>query len=88
VRHFNFVSAIDRPGGALFLVNAQHIAEIGRAVTENGEVLAYALLQQAEHQCFRQRALDELGQTHGQCLLKAVRLGDRTCARTHARKRV
>ena len=66
VRHLDFIAAIDGAGCALLLIEAQHIAEIGRAVTEDGEVFAHALPQQAQHQCFRQRALDELRQTGSQ----------------------
>jgi hypothetical protein len=54
MRHLDLIAAIDRSGCALFLINAQHIAEIGRAVTEYREVLANALLEQSQDQGFRQ----------------------------------
>ena len=74
VRHLHFVAAIDGAGYAFFLVDAQHFAEIGRAVAEDGEILAHALLEQTEHQRFGQRAFDQLRQSaFGQRLLRCRR---------------
>ncbi len=53
MRHLDLVAAIEGAGDALFFIDAQHVAEIGRAVTEDREIFRDALLQQAEHQRFR-----------------------------------
>ena len=86
MRHFDLVAAVDRAGNALFLVNAQHIAEIGRAVAENSEVFANALLQQTEHQRFRQRDLNQLWQALVQGLLQASGSPDGAGPSPHVRQ--
>ena len=86
VRHFDFVAAVDRPRSALFLIDAQHIAEIGRAVSENCKVLAHALLQQAEHKRFGQRDFGQLLQALVQGLLQASGSVDGAGSRAHVRQ--
>jgi len=82
MRHLHLVAAIDGAGGALLLVDAQHIAEIGRAVAEDREIFAHAPLEQAEHQRFRQRARDQLAHAAlGERLLHAAGFGDRARVR-------
>ena len=71
-----------------FLVDAQHIAEISRSVAEDREVFAHALLEQAEHQRFRQRALDQLRQALGQRRLQTAGPADRARTITHLRFRI
>jgi hypothetical protein len=62
MRHLDLVAEIEGAGDALFLVDAQHIAEIGRTVAEDREIFADALLEEAEHEGFRQRGSDKLRQ--------------------------
>src|SRR6185312_8848326 len=82
--HLDFVAAIDRAGRTLFLVDAQHVAKIGRTVTENGEILAHALLQQAEHQRFGKRRLDDFRYAAGSDgRLHTAGFGDGAGARPH-----
>ena len=44
MRHRDLVAEVERAGDPLFLVDAQHVAEIGRAVSEDREIFAHALL--------------------------------------------
>jgi len=72
----------------LLLIDAQHIAEIGRAMTEDREVLANALLEQSQDQGFRQGAFGKLRHPFCESCLDAARSGDGASARAHVRKRV
>ena len=63
MRHLDLVAAIEGLRDALLVVDAQYLAEIGRAVAEDGEVFAHALLQQAEDEGLGQGRLDQLRQS-------------------------
>ncbi len=60
--HLHLVAAIDRPRHALFVIDAQHLAEIRRAVAEDGEIFPHTLLQKPEDERFGQRHLDDRSQ--------------------------
>jgi hypothetical protein len=71
VRHLDFVAAVDGLRHALGVVDAQHLAEIGRAVAEDGEIFSHALLQEPKDESFGQARLHGLGQS-----ARGERLGD------------
>ena len=84
MRHLDFVAAIDRAGRALLLIDAQDIAEIGRAMAEYGEIFSDPLLQQAKHQRFRQRSLDHFWHgALGQRFRDAAGVADGAGTRAH-----
>ena len=80
VCHLHFVATIDGPCRAFFFIDAQDIAEIGRAVTEDRKILAHALFQQTEDERFRKRHLGQLGQALLKRLLDTAGFGDRASA--------
>ena len=47
------LTSVPGAGDTFLVIDAQHFAEIGRAMAEDRQILAHALLQQAEHQRFR-----------------------------------
>jgi hypothetical protein len=44
MRHGHLVAAVEGAGDAFLLVDAQHLAEVGRAVAEDGQIFAHPLL--------------------------------------------
>src|SRR5690349_10739969 len=83
MRHLDLVAAVDRASYAFFLVDTQNVAEISRTVAENSEIFAHTLLEQAEHERFRQGGFDKLRQSSGQSLVQASGLRDRAGAFAH-----
>ncbi len=80
VCHLHFVAAIDGPCRAFFFIDAQDIAEIGRAVPEDRKILAHALFQKTENERLRKRHLGQLGQALFERLLDAAGFGNRARA--------
>src|SRR5262249_52195822 len=87
--HLHFIAAIDGSSRALFIIDAEDIAEIGRTMPEDRKILAYTLFQQTQHESFRKRHLGKFGKALLERMLDAAGFGDRasTLARLQGRIR-
>ncbi len=55
--HLNFVATIDRLGHTFFVIDPQHVADVGGTMTEDGKECSHLLLQEPQNQGFRKRDL-------------------------------
>ena len=84
VRHLDFVATIDRLGHTFFVIDPQHVADVGRTMTEDGKECGHLLLQEPQNQGFRKRDLYRSRQgTVRQGLVEASSRMNRPCARAN-----
>ena len=82
MRGFQFTAQTVYAHQAGFLVDAQHLPDLRRAVTEHGQEGSYALRQQAQHQEFRYGRVDVARERAG-----FARGLDASCGRNRGRTR-
>ena len=77
MRHLDLVAEVVYLCHASLGVNAKHLAEVCRTVAENGEILADALLEQAQHQRLGEGDVELLRQcAGGHCLPQTAGMCD------------